>query len=70
MATIIVPNVLLVRKNMQDELAEKLTKAIYENKDALVQVNAAAKGITLENAAKTDPVPLHPGAKKAIDALK
>lgn len=68
-ATIIVPNVLLVRKNMSDELAEKLTKTIYENKDALVQVNAAAKGITIENAAKTDPVPLHPGAKKAIDSL-
>jgi TRAP transporter TAXI family solute receptor len=69
-STIIVPNVLLVRKNMSDELAEKLTKVIFENKDALVQVNAAAKGITLENAAKTDPVPLHPGAKKAIDSLK
>jgi len=69
-ATIIVPNVLLVRKNMKDELAEQLTKVIYENMDALVAVNAAAKGITLDNAAKTDPVPLHPGAKKALDALK
>jgi TRAP transporter TAXI family solute receptor len=69
-ATILVPNVLLVRKNMPDELAQKLTKVIYENKDALVQVNAAAKGITLENADKTDPVPLHPGAKKAISELR
>jgi len=69
-ATIIVPNVLLVRKNMPDELAEKLTKVIFENKDRLVQVNAAAKGITLETATQTDPVPLHPGAKKAIDSLK
>lgn len=69
-ATIIVPNVLLVRKDMKDELAEQLTKAIYDNMGALVAVNAAAKGITLDNAAKTDPVPLHPGAKKAIDGLK
>ena len=69
-ATIIVPNVLLVRKNMKDELAEQLTKVVYENKDALVAVNAAAKGIALENAEKTDPVPLHPGAKKAIDGLR
>jgi TRAP transporter TAXI family solute receptor len=68
--TIIVPNVLLVRKNMPDELAEKLTKVIFDNKDALVQVNAAAKDITLENAAQTDPVPLHPGAKKALESLK
>jgi uncharacterized protein len=69
-ATIIVPNVLLVRKNMADDLAEKLTNVIYDNKDALVQVNAAAKDITLDTAAQTDPVPLHPGSKKAIDALK
>jgi uncharacterized protein len=68
-ATILVPNVLLVRKDMSDELAEKLTKLIYENKDALVQVNAAAKDINLADAAKTEPVPLHPGAKKAIDTL-
>ncbi len=69
-ATIIVPNVLLVRKDMKDELAEQLTKVVYDNMDALVAVNAAAKGIKLENADKTDPVPLHPGAKKAIDGLK
>ena len=68
--TIIVPNVLLVRKNMPDELAEKLTRAIFENKETLVQVNAAAKGIKLEEAANTAPVELHPGAKKAIDSLK
>jgi uncharacterized protein len=68
--TIAVPNVLLVRKDMPDDLAEKLTKVIYENKDALVQVNAAAKGITLENADKTDPVELHPGSKKALESLK
>ncbi|TDD45548.1 TAXI family TRAP transporter solute-binding subunit [Kribbella antibiotica] len=69
-ATIVVPNVLLVRKDMKDELAEQLTKTIYENLDALVAVNAAAKGITKENAAKTEPVPLHPGAQKALDGLK
>ena len=69
-ATIVVPNVLLVRKDMKDELAEQLTKVICENKDALVAVNAAAKGITLENADETDPVPLHLGAKKALDTLK
>jgi len=69
-ATIVVPNVLLVRKDMKDDLAEQLTKVIYDNRDALVAVNVAAKGITLENAGQTDPVPLHPGAKKAIDGLK
>ncbi len=65
-ATIIGPNVLLVRENMK---AEQLTNVSYDNTDALVAVNVAAKGITLENAGKTVPVPLHPGAKKAIDGL-
>jgi TRAP transporter TAXI family solute receptor len=67
--TILVPNVLLVRKDMADDLAEKLTKLIYDNTDALIQVNAAAKAIVKEDAAKTDPVQLHPGAQKALDSL-
>jgi TRAP-type uncharacterized transport system substrate-binding protein len=54
---------------MADDLAEKLTKLIYENTDALIQVNAAAKAIVKEDAAKTDPVQLHPGAQKALDSL-
>ena len=45
-------------------LAEQLTKTLYDNMDALVAVNVAAKGITRENAEKTDPVPLHPGAAR------
>ncbi|MFC0624482.1 TAXI family TRAP transporter solute-binding subunit [Kribbella deserti] len=68
-STIVVPNVLLVRKDMAPELAEKITKLIYENKDALIQVNAAAKGIKLEDATKVAPVQMHPGAQKAIDEL-
>ncbi|MFC9689167.1 TAXI family TRAP transporter solute-binding subunit [Kribbella sp. NPDC056951] len=67
--TIVVPNLLLVRKDMPDELAGKLTSLLLQNKAALVQVNPAAKGIDLKNAATTDPVPLHAAAKKAIDAL-
>ena len=55
---------------LKDDLAEQLTRVVYDNRDALVAVNVAAKGITLENADQTDPVPLHPGAKKAIDGLK
>jgi len=61
--------VLLVRKDMADDLAEKLTKLIYDNTDALIQVNAAAKAIKPEDASKTDPVPLHPGSMKALDGL-
>jgi hypothetical protein len=66
----VLPITLLVRNNMKDDVAEQLTKVAYDNMDALVAVNLAAKGITLDNAGKTDPVPLHPGAKKAIGGLK
>ena len=69
MPTIVVPNVLLVRNDMRDNLACALTKLIFDKKDVLAKVHPAAKDITLDNAGKTDPVPLHPGAKKAIEEL-
>ncbi|MEU5941576.1 hypothetical protein ABZ807_20855 [Micromonospora sp. NPDC047548] len=37
--------------------------------DALAQANPAAKGISLDNARRTDPVPLHRGAAKALQDL-
>jgi TRAP-type uncharacterized transport system substrate-binding protein len=41
-----------------------MTKAVFENKDALVAAHTAAKGIDKANAVKSLPVPLHPGAEK------
>jgi len=35
----------------------------------LVKVNKAAEDINLDTARQTDPVPLHPGAQKALDEL-
>jgi TRAP transporter TAXI family solute receptor len=65
--TIVVPNVLLVREDLDADVACVLTKTLLDKRDALIQANAAAKGITLENIRKTDPVPLHRGAVKALD---
>ncbi len=67
--TIVVPNVLLVREDLDPNVACVLTKTLFDRKAQLVQANAAAKEITLENARKTDPVPLHRGAVKALDEL-
>ncbi|SEH61814.1 hypothetical protein SAMN04489835_2080 [Mycolicibacterium rutilum] len=67
--TVVVPNLLLVKDDMDGNTACVLTKALYDHKDALVKANKAAEGITLENARQTDPVPLHPGAQKALDEL-
>jgi uncharacterized protein len=66
---IVVPNVLLVREDLDANIACALTKTLFDKKDDLVKVNGAAKGISLDTARKTDPVPLHRGAVKALDTL-
>ena len=68
-ATISVPNVLLVTEDFPEGNACAITKAIWENTDALAKVHPAAKEITPEDGTKTDPIPLAPGAKKALDEL-
>jgi len=52
--------------NLPDELVYNMVKAIYsvEGLEYLTTVHPAAKGITVENAAKWTPIPLHPGAEK------
>jgi uncharacterized protein len=67
--TIVVPNVLLVRNNLDANVACVLTRTLFDRKAQLVQANAAAKEISLDTARKTDPVPVHRGAAKALDDL-
>ncbi|TDC81100.1 TAXI family TRAP transporter solute-binding subunit [Micromonospora sp. KC606] len=67
--TIVVPNVLLVRKDLDANVACAITRTVFEKQDALGQANPAAKGINLTNARKTDPVPLHRGAAEALRNL-
>lgn len=67
--TIVVPNVLLVRDDLDANLACVLTKTLFERKAELEQVVGAAKGISLDNARDTDPVPLNRGAEHALDDL-
>jgi TRAP transporter TAXI family solute receptor len=67
--TIVVPNQLLVKEDLNPNLACVLTKALFDRKAQLEQANAAAKGIQLETARKTEPVKLHRGAEKALDDL-
>ena len=62
--TVAVPNFLVTRADLSDDLVYNITKAIYENLPELQAAHAAAKGIKLESAAKGSPAPLHPGALK------
>ncbi|MCT7657862.1 TAXI family TRAP transporter solute-binding subunit [Mycobacterium deserti] len=67
--TVVVPNLLLVKDDMDGNTACVLTKALFDHKADLVQANKAADDIALDTAQQTNPVPLHPGAKKALDEL-
>ena len=60
-------NVMVVHKDMDEELAYKLVKTIFENvtegQYALVNVHPIAQLFTPQNAINS-PIPLHPGAMK------
>jgi TRAP transporter TAXI family solute receptor len=64
--TVVVPNVLLVREDFPAGNACAITKLIFDKRAELERINASAKDISRENAAKTDPVPLHPGSRQAL----
>jgi len=71
--TAAIQNFLVTREGVSADIVYKMTKAVFENKDALVAAHNAAKGIDKMNAVKTLPIPLHPGAAKyfrEIGALK
>ncbi|HXZ49780.1 MAG TPA: TAXI family TRAP transporter solute-binding subunit [Usitatibacter sp.] len=59
-----IQNFLVTRVGVPDDVVYKMTKAVFENRDALIAAHSAAKGITKEDALKSLPVPLHPGAAK------
>jgi TRAP transporter TAXI family solute receptor len=67
--TIVVPNLLLVRDDLDPDVACVLTRALFDRKPELERANAAAREITLEAARRTAPVELHRGATKALDDL-
>lgn len=67
--SIVVPNVLLVRDDMPENVACALSTIVYDKQPELAKVHPAAADIKLEEASKSDPIPVHPGAKRAFDSL-
>lgn len=67
--TIVVPNLLVVPDNLDNPAACVLTRTLFERKADLVAVNPAARNIDLAQARETAPVPLHPGATRALNTL-
>lgn len=62
--TMVVPNLLVVRDTMSNDLAYKITQLLFEYKSELVQVHKAAESINLSTAQDTGDVVLHDGAKE------
>ncbi|MBI1757664.1 MAG: TAXI family TRAP transporter solute-binding subunit [Actinobacteria bacterium] len=62
--TITVPNLLVVRDTMSNDLAYKLTKLLFEYKADLVKVHKEARNINLKTAQLTGDVVLHEGSKQ------
>jgi len=62
--TLAVTNILVTHSDVSDEVAYQMAKQLFENLDEMTAAHAAARDISLENAAKALPIPLHPGAER------
>ena len=62
--TAAINNYLVTHEGVSEDIAYKMTQALFDNLDQMVSAHAAARNIKLENAAKGMPLPLHPGAEK------
>jgi TRAP transporter TAXI family solute receptor len=59
---IVVPNILVVHENFDEQLAHDILAAIFAHKADLEAAHPAANELTLENAVQNSPIPYHPGA--------
>ena len=60
--TLVVPNFLVVPTSMSADVAEALTRGLYDARTTLARVNRAALSIDVHPGIETGPLPLHPGA--------
>jgi uncharacterized protein len=65
--TITVANLLVVSDAMPEDVAESVTRTIFENLDQLAQVHPEAGNISPDTATDTGDVPMHPGAEAYFD---
>ncbi|QBP43190.1 TAXI family TRAP transporter solute-binding subunit [Paenisporosarcina antarctica] len=62
--TVYLTNMMVVRKDLNEEFIYNLTKAIFENLEKVQKSHPSAVGLTLESQGTPAPIPLHPGAEK------
>lgn len=63
-ATIGVPNYLVVNETMTDQLAYELTRLLFEQRDRIARAHPEALRLNSRSAIGTGPVSLHPGAQR------
>jgi uncharacterized protein len=68
-ATIGIPNALVVHEDMDEELAYQVTKTIFEFVDELRAIHPAANDTTVEFTTESTPIPLHPGAVRYFEEI-
>lgn len=61
------PNVLVVREDMPENVACALTTLLVDERGALTKVHPAAKEIDAETMDETGPIPMHPGSERALE---
>ena len=57
-----VANILVVHEDMSEDLAFRITQALFEHRDVLMAIHPEAAKLTLENAVVGSTVPFHDGA--------
>lgn len=62
--TVAVPALLVADADVPDDVAEQLTRMLFEHQDELAAVHAEGRNIRREFASQTEPVQLHPGARR------
>jgi TRAP transporter TAXI family solute receptor len=65
--SIVVPNVLVVHADMDEQLAYDIVRVMFENKDQLVAVHSAANELSLDTAMSSQALPYHPGAVRYFE---
>ncbi|MCB2187041.1 MAG: TAXI family TRAP transporter solute-binding subunit [Deltaproteobacteria bacterium] len=64
--TISVWNVIIVQKELPEDLVYNLVKVLFDKNDYMQKIHPFAKYTTPENAVEKSPIPLHPGTIKFL----
>ncbi|MEV6972837.1 TAXI family TRAP transporter solute-binding subunit [Kitasatospora sp. NPDC093806] len=69
-ATVAVPNLLITRADVDDDLVQGMTRVVIDSRDQIGAQVHAAQLVDLRTAVYTDPLPLHEGAARYYRSVK